>query len=186
MRRPVGRVRRRTVLAQTRWRFIALALGMVVIALVLERSATAPIDADVGTSIPVSGVGQHVHDGDPISYAQLPPVGGPHWPTPAPWGVSLQTIPDERIVHNLEHGGVVISINGIADAALQRLRSLLDEYPRDRYGEVKVVVRPYDKIPVGTIVLTAWGWTRTLPSVDEAKIKTFLGAHLDRCCENVP
>lgn len=134
----------------------------------------------------VSGVGQHVTSGQPITYDSYPPLGGPHWPAPAPWGVSSGPIPDETAVHNLEHGGVVVSYNSIADADLAKLKALVTGYPRDRYGEVKLVVRPYDKVPSGTFALTAWGWIEPFTSYDEAKVRAFLDAHLNKCCESVP
>lgn len=134
----------------------------------------------------VSGVGQHVSEGQPVRYDQTPPAGGVHWPAPAAWGVTAQAVPDERAIHNLEHGGVVISYNALAEADLGRLRQLVVAYPRDRYNEVKVLVRPYERIPTGTLVLAAWGWTQSLPVLDEALVRAFLDAHLNRCCESLP
>jgi uncharacterized protein DUF3105 len=157
-----------------------------IVAVVLIARSLGVGEKAVGTYIATAGVGQHIPEGQPIAYAQTPPVGGPHWPTPAVWGVSSQAIPDERAVHNLEHGGVVISQNGMSDDDLARLRSFLATYPRDQFNEVKVVVRPYDRIPKGTTVLTAWGWTETLTSYDEGKVKEFMDAHLNKCCESVP
>ncbi len=163
-----------------------LAGGAILIAAVLLARSFGVGEVAVGTNIATAGVGQHPPEGQPITYAQNPPVGGPHWPTPALWGISTQAIPDERAVHNLEHGGVVISQNGMSDADQVQLRSFLAGYPKDQYGEVKVVVRPYDKIPKGTIVLTAWSWTDALTAYDASRIKAFLDAHLNKCCENGP
>src|SRR5439155_388277 len=84
-------------------------------------------------------------------------TGGPHWPSPARWGLSTAQLPDERVVHNLEHGGIVIDHNAIGGDDLAKLTSLLSTYPRDKYGEVKIVIQPYERIAPGTIVLTAWG-----------------------------
>lgn len=139
-----------------------------------------------GERIAVSGVGQHVPEGQPIQYNAVPPVGGPHWPAPASWGASSLQIPNERAVHNLEHGGVVIDYNGVSAEDLGKLKSLLAAYPRDRFNEVKVVTQPYDKIAPGTTVLTAWGWRQILTSYDDQAIRAFLDAHLNRCCESVP
>jgi hypothetical protein len=138
-----------------------------------------------GERIAVAGVGQHVPEGQPVQYNSVPPVGGAHWPTPAGWGVSPTQIPDERAVHNLEHGGIVIDYNAISADDLTKLTALLSTYPRDRYGEVKIVVQPYDKIGRG-IALTAWGWREFLPAYDDHAIHSFLDAHMNRCCEAVP
>lgn len=163
-----------------------LGAAAILIAVVLLARSFGVGEAAVGTNIAAAGVGVHIPEGQPITYAQTPPVGGSHWPSPALWGISTQPIPDERAVHNLEHGGVVISQNGMSDADLARLRSFLAAYPKDQFGEVKVVVRPYDKIAKGAIVLTAWSWTDPLTGYDAARIKAFLDAHLNKCCENVP
>jgi len=164
-----------------------IAIGLIVAAAVAGVLVFRSLDIGApGERIATSGVGQHLPDGQPISYDTVPPVGGPHWPAPAGWGVSATTIPDARAVHNLEHGGIVASYNGIPDADLARLKALAAALPRDRFNEIKVVVHPYDRIPAGTLVLTAWGWRLPLAAYDEAKIRAFYDAHLDRCCESVP
>ena len=139
-----------------------------------------------GERIAVSGVGVHPPEGQSITYDTVPPVGGPHWPSPARWGLSTAQIPDERVVHNLEHGGIVIDHNAISGDDLAKLTSLLSNYPRDKYGEVKIVIQPYDRIAPGTIVLTAWGWRQILARYDETVVRSFLDAHMNRCCEDVP
>ena len=139
-----------------------------------------------GERIAVSGVGVHPPEGQSITYDTVPPVGGPHWPSPARWGLSTAQLPDERVVHNLEHGGIVIDHNAINGDDLAKLTSLLSTYPRDKYGEVKIVIQPYDRIAPGTIVLTAWGWRQILARYDETVVRSFLDAHMNRCCEDVP
>lgn len=161
---------------------IGLAVALVV-AFFIVRSLEigAP-----GERIAVAGVGQHVPEGRAVQYNSVPPVGGAHWPSPASWGASATQLPDERAVHNLEHGGIVIDYNGISADDLTKLKSLLSSYPRDRYNEVKLVIQPYDKIAPGTIALTAWGWRQLLTSYDAQTIRAFLDAHMNRCCESVP
>ena len=43
-----------------------------------------------------------------IDYNSTPPTSGPHYGSFAPWGVHNEPIPYERILHNLEDGGVAI------------------------------------------------------------------------------
>jgi hypothetical protein len=139
-----------------------------------------------GERFAVTGVGDHRAEGTPIQYSTIPPAGGPHWPSVQPWGYAPQPVPDERAVHNLEHGGIVVSFNLISQADLDRLRGLLTSYPRDRFGQVKLLIRPYDAVPAGTFVMAAWGWKQSFTSYDEAKVRAFMDAHLNRCCESVP
>ena len=168
---------------QIPWVGIVLLAGALAAGFLVIRSLElgAP-----GERVATSGVGQHPTEGTPIKYDSTPPVGGPHWPAPAPWGVSATTIPDERVVHNLEHGGIAVSYNAIPADDLARLKALPGTLPRDRFNAVKVVIHPYDKIPPGTFVLTAWGWRERFTAYDDAKVRAFIDAHIERCCESVP
>lgn len=165
------------------WVLVVGAAVVLVAAFLLVRSLEigAP-----GERISAAGVGQHVPEGQSVQYNSVPPVGGAHWPSPASWGASATQLPDERVVHNLEHGGIVIDYNSISADDLTKLKSLLSSYPRDRYNEVKIVLQAYDKIAPGTIALTAWGWRQLLMSRDDQAIRAFLDAHMNRCCESVP
>jgi hypothetical protein len=135
---------------------------------------------------PGGGIGDHRTDGVAIAYPSYPPTSGAHWPASTTWGFHSEPVPDERAVHNLEHGGVVASYNNIPAESLAALQALLTTYPNDKYNQVKLVIRPYDKIPSGTIVLTAWEWILELPAYDEAQVRAFMDARLNQCCEDVP
>jgi len=165
------------------WIAVAAAGVLLVFAVlaVRELQIGAP-----GERVLVSGVGQHVPEGQSIPYDSHPPVGGPHWPSPARWGLSTTQLPDERVVHNLEHGGIVIDHNNISGDDLAAITALLGTYPRDKYGEVKLVIQPYDKIKPGTIAILAWGWREFLDRYDERSVRAFMDAHMNRCCEDVP
>ena len=41
-------------------------------------------------------------------YSSLPGTSGPHWQTPANWGVYSTPQNESQLIHNLEHGGIVI------------------------------------------------------------------------------
>jgi hypothetical protein len=167
------------------WVAVGGAALLLVIGVLVARSFGVGENAGHYTG-PGSGKGDHPTEGTPITYSSYPPTYGPHWPTPATWGFHSEVVPDERAVHNLEHGGVVASYNNIPPASLAALQALLTTYPKDKYNEVKLLIRPYDKITPGTIVLTAWEWIDELPAYDEARVRAFLDAHLNKCCEDTP
>jgi uncharacterized protein DUF3105 len=167
------------------WLAIGAAAIVLVVGVLVARSFGVGESAGRFTG-PGSGVGTHIPEGQPIPYPSYPPTYGPHWPAPTTWGFHTEVVPDERAVHNLEHGGVVASYNNIPPASLAALQALLTTYPKDKYGEVKLLIRPYDKVPPGTIALTAWNWIDELTTYDEARVIRFLGAHLNQCCEEVP
>jgi len=166
-----------------------IAIGATAIVLVLGVLVARSFGVGEGAGRytgPGSGVGNHITEGQAIPYPSYPPTYGPHWPAPTTWGFHSEAVPDERAVHNLEHGGVVASYNNIRPDDLAALQSLLTTYPKDKYGEVKLVIRPYEKIAPGTIVLTAWNWIDELAAYDEARVRHFLDAHLNQCCESIP
>ena len=167
------------------WIAIGGAAVVIVIGVLVARSFGVGEGAGRFTG-PGSGSGDHRTEGAAIAYASYPPTYGPHWPAPTTWGFHSEAVPDERAVHNLEHGGVVASYNNIPAESLAALQALLTTYPKDRYGEVKLLIRPYDKIAPGTIVLTAWNWIDELQTYDDARVRQFLAAHLNQCCEAVP
>ena len=166
------------------WLAIGAATIVLVVGVLLARSFGVGESAGRFTG-PGSGVGSHPGEGQSIAYASYPPTYGPHW-APTTWGFHSEAVPDERVVHNLEHGGVIASYNNIPAEALASLQAILTTYPKDKYGAVKLVIRPYEKIAPGTIVLTAWSWVDELPAYDDERVRAFLRAHLNQCCEDVP
>jgi len=161
----------------------AAVVALIAVVLVARQFGFGP---NAGTFVAGGGVGDHRPVGQPIAYASYPPTSGTHWEAPASWGFHTEPVADEYAVHNLEHGGVVASYNNINADEVAKLRTLLASYPRDKYGEVKLVIRPYDKVASGTIVLTAWNWIDVLSAYDEARVRAFMDAHIDKCCEDVP
>lgn len=119
----------------------------------------------------------HVREGTPVNdYVTRPPTSGRHWPQAAAWGISSTPVPDERAVHNLEHGGVVISYRGLTAAELDRLRKLVTELARTH---PKLLVRPYDQMERGRVAVTAWQWLMLLDQVNEAEIGAFVTTHYE-------
>ena len=48
---------------------------------------------------------------DFVTYDSFPPTSGDHWSTPASCGFYIQPVPDELVVHNMEHSNIVVSYN---------------------------------------------------------------------------
>jgi hypothetical protein len=167
------------------WFAIGGAAVVLVVGVLVARSFGIGEGAGRFTG-PGGGIGDHITDGQPIAYPSYPPTYGPHWPAPTTWGYHSEAVPDERAVHSLEHGGVVASYNNVPPDWLAALQALLTTYQKDKYSEVKLLIRPYDKVAPGTLVLTAWNWIDELTTYDDARVRHFLDAHLNQCCEDVP
>ena len=166
-----------------------VAVGGVVVAIVavvlIARQLGVGVNA--GRYIPGGGVGDHVKVGVTIPYDSYPPTSGRHAESPTTWGFHTEPVADEVALHNLEHGGVVVSQNNISADDLAKLRALVTSYPKDQFGEVKLLIRPYDKIPAGTFTLTAWNWIdEGMTAYDDARVRGFMDAHLNKCCESQP
>ncbi len=143
------------------------ALGQQAAA-VLGRKIEAPPGERVPEAAPI-----HIQQGARGSgYTTNPPTSGEHYGTSeAPWGVHTQPLPDELIIHNLEHAGIWISYKDPTDTALA---AKLAQVARRYATKVIVTPRPQNDAP---IAVAAWGHLLKLQEFDEAKIVAFITAY---------
>ena len=128
------------------------------------READEGIDGVLAIRIPDPD-----HTTGTVDYDRLPPAGGDHNPTPAPCGFYTQAIPDEHIVHSLEHGAVWIAYDPDLDVAdIARLQALVD-------GQADVIATPYADLPAGsTVVVSSWGRQLLLDAADDPRLEEFV------------
>jgi len=88
-----------------------------------------------------------------VTYNSFPPSSGPHYQQPAPWGIYEDPIKQTILVHNLEHGGIVLQYGDVSEETLRDIQAF---YQDDPYG---VVVSPYKRLGK-KIALTAWNEPR--------------------------
>lgn len=111
-------------------------------------------------------------------YSSTPAASGPHWDTPLNWGVYESAQPQEPIIHNLEHGGIVIWYQAAQVTADQIVE--LEQYVRswnatERY---KVIVAPWAGADFGhPMAITAWTWLLYLDEVDTDLMDQFVDQH---------
>jgi uncharacterized protein DUF3105 len=85
-----------------------------------------------------------------VKYNSFPPSSGPHYAQPAPWNLYPDPVKQTILVHNLEHGGIIIQYGpGVSKEDVDKLRSF---YQKDPYG---LVVAPNAKL-AKKIAATAW------------------------------
>lgn len=85
-----------------------------------------------------------------VDYNSFPPSSGPHYQEWAPWGWYDDSIKQTILVHNLEHGGVVIQYGpGVSKEDVRKLQSFFNDDPN------ALVVAPYARLEK-RFVLTAW------------------------------
>jgi hypothetical protein len=109
------------------------------------------------------------HTTGTVDYDRHPPAGGDHNPTPAPCGFYSQAIPDEYVVHTMEHGGVWLAYApGLGADDLATLRA---EVAANR----DTIATPYSGLKSGVaVVVTAWSRQLTLDSVDDPRLDEFV------------
>ena len=127
----------------------------------------------VGTQVTILAP-NHISEGSEAVYNSSPPTSGEHWPTPATCGFYEEGLPDERVVHNMEHGNIVVSYNLPLESDIGALRDALDNIGLSR---IWGVTRFYEGIPTGQIGLSAWGVLDTFLGVDEARIARFFDSY---------
>jgi hypothetical protein len=177
------------------WRLLAiggvLLVGVILIALVFVLGS-GPSPA-VGAQQPDDGQ-THVAQGtdcrapgasgecgaDP--YSSLPAASGPHWNGPANWGVYTTPQIETQLIHNLEHGGVVIWYDPDALDAGQvdeLSRYVTTQVSSGISGRFKFVLSPWggeDELP-SPVVATAWRWLLELDEVDTTTLDAFAREH---------
>jgi Protein of unknown function (DUF3105) len=90
----------------------------------------------------------------PPKWNSFPPTSGRHYVNPLPFGLYTEVVPEIRLVHNLEHGAVILQYGNKVPAA--QVRQITSWYQRDANA---VVVAPLPQLGAKT-ALTAWtDWT---------------------------
>jgi len=117
------------------------------------------------------------HTTDPVQYAQDPPAGGPHDPTPLACGAYDTPVRNENAVHSLEHGAVWITYR--PDLSASDVTDL-DQFAR----QAEVIVSPYPGLD-SAVVLTTWGTQLRLDAVDDTVINQFIGAFKNRTAPEI-
>ncbi|HEV8671749.1 MAG TPA: DUF3105 domain-containing protein [Candidatus Limnocylindria bacterium] len=131
----------------------------------------------IGTKFPDEG-NSHVNPGQKVGHNQNPPTSGSHWPgpqAPASWGIKDTQLPNEVIVHNLEHGGVVIFYRGLTPEETEKLKDIVRLLANTGYK--KVILEPYADMSDARIALSAWDWGLKLAAYDDVKVVQFVKQH---------
>ena len=152
---------------------LVFALGVVLLILLIGRTAyrSGVLRTLPGTPVPIQGY-EHIASVDTPHppYNSVPPTSGWHVATLVPWGVHKSPIPNERQVHNLEDGGVLVQYSCLdCTALIAQLEALASRHEN-------VIVAPYPGMS-HRIALTAWGRMQTLDAFDEDLITAFIDAY---------
>ncbi len=162
-----------------------IAALLVPVALPLNFGGSGQGSADgyvegIGQQVAVAASRQHFPETisitavDPDGYT-VPPTSGQHWNGWVQCGFYRDPVPDERIVHNMEHGNIIVHYNLADSTQVDQLAQVFDDIGlTNLWG----VARPYAEIPVGTVALTTWGVVDgPMDGIDRDRIERFFEAY---------
>ena len=138
----------------------------------------------------------HIPTGTKVTnYNSNPPNSGDHWGAPAKNGIYDNALPDEELVHNLEHGYIWISYRPAAQASesspsadlkpgisVEDKKSLEELVNKDDW---KMVLAPRDTND-SVIALASWGRVLKMDSLNLDKVKGFIRVYRGRGPEKTP
>jgi hypothetical protein len=134
---------------------------------------------------PAADALKHSHVDGPVTYSVTPPVGGDHNANYMSCGVYDKPVPNERAVHNLEHGAVWITYRPSLSAAdVQTLRDFVKKQSIPTLtaggqtasaGERFVDLSPWkdDTLPA-PVVISSWGHQLQLQTTTDARLQKFV------------
>lgn len=132
----------------------------------------------MGEKMPDMG-GVHVAKNAPHSgYNSNPPTSGPHWTGVAGAGIKSEPVPDELVLHSMEHGAAVVWYReGLDQGEIERITEVFNSSS----GKKIMLARKDLDVPVA---LTSWGYLLKLETIDEETIKEFIETNNDRAPES--
>jgi hypothetical protein len=146
-------------------------------------------EARPGIEIPIQGQ-NHIQEGEPHDpYNSEPPTSGPHYASPVQAGFYDEAPLDEYLVHNMEHGHIILWYN-CSDLSAEACDELKDDLRgvmgraglSPITGTLKLVAVPRPTLDK-PIVLTSWGHLQELNGFDADAILTFIRAYRDEAPE---
>ncbi|SCZ06898.1 Protein of unknown function [Paenibacillus polysaccharolyticus] len=124
------------------------------------------------------------HTEEPIQYEMKIPTSGPHNPHDIQFGFYTDFPGYPYLVHNMEHGDIIIYYR---ENASDELKEHLQYLAKFRQAGSGILAVPNKDIPDGSeIVVTAWTKTMKLDKFDDAKVGTFIHRYINQGPEKIP
>jgi hypothetical protein len=183
------------------WRLLliggVLVVGVLILGLVLlfgggsDPSAGAIQPLDGTTHVPVGTTCRSAAAPcGPNPYSSVPGTSGPHWDPSgvAQWGAYSTPQNESQLIHNLEHGGIVIWYDAAAvdaDSIDTLTQYVTRQTAAGLSGRYKFIISPWggeDPLPA-PIVVTAWRYLLELQTADTDVIDAFARDHYGRSPE---
>ena len=124
-------------------------------------------------TFPVAGQDHIDPSEQPDNWNSNPPTSGDHLATPLPPGVYDNEQDMRALVHNQEHGYVVILYKGIPPDQVDQLRQFVEA----RDGS-KLVLAPYSGLDSNGVALTAWQNLEPMQRVNMDVVQAFVNDYM--------
>lgn len=127
---------------------------------------------------PASTALRHNHVTGPVKYSVTPPVGGDHNANWMTCGVYDKPVPNERAVHNLEHGAVWITYQpSLPKSEVSQLYAFFGRQssinPSGQGSSRYLDITPYPGL-TSPIVASSWGFQLKLSSPSDPRLQQFV------------
>jgi hypothetical protein len=152
--------------AQRRRLYISAGVLAVLIAAIVA-SQLVSFGPDLGQKVQALA-GTH---NPPYTYNTRPPTSGNHLTSTAPYGFNSRPLQPSNVVHNMEHGAVVIWFQPGDDVLAGQVRDLVLAV-----GDECLVAGPYADMD-DTVAVSGWGRILRLDAFDSAQIREFIAAY---------
>lgn len=134
----------------------------------------------MGEKMVDEGAGHIAKGKDHLAYKSNPPTSGPHWLGTVGAGIKNEPVPDELVLHSMEHGAVVLWYReDLPESDVGKIKSAFQN------ASGKKIMLPRKDLDV-PVALTSWGYLLKLETIDEEKIKEFIETNNDRAPEKAP
>lgn len=163
----------------------ALAVGGIAVAVIwfgLIKSDPAPVGFEVpllpGLHNPPYIYTQDILVGE--QQVRIPPTSGNHFEVLSAWGFLGRPLVAEQVVHNMEHGGIVLWYQPGNPQLAGSVNRLLNDM-----GDQCMVAGSYADMSY-PVVATAWGRALPLESFDAVEILAFTNAYRGKTGPEAP
>jgi hypothetical protein len=167
---------------------ITASIIVVFIGAIIVVKLNQPQEILLGTKHPNQGQ-QHISQGQlHDAYNSDLPSSGPHYAdatAPIDWGIYIASVDPEVFVHNLEHGGVIVTYNPslLPKDQVKKLHGLFaPPYDKKDFKPTKFLLFPR---PTNSkaIEIASWNWTYDLDNYDASLITKFYLQHAGKAPE---
>ncbi len=160
---------------------LAVLVGAVVVGLIINQQQGTRAVADVGGPATAEEAGctpvethevpeqaTHVPEGTTVPYATNPPTSGDHYESPSAPGFYSSPVQAEQLVHNLEHGQIVMWYRPDAP---QEVKDKLEQVTKQ--DSLALIATPFELEGSANFALSGWGVSQSCVQVSQPVIDDF-------------